>query len=87
MVNRKILVALSGKTFLWDFHESGSLLLTSSLSGTLYLSLLHLACNHRNGSKGLNAFDTRESWGNFLSLSNLMTVQDLKFLVILTEQC
>eukprot|EP00913_Durusdinium_trenchii_P011099 g10421.t1 len=42
VVNRKILVALSLKTFLWDFHESGSLLLTSSLSGTLYLALLHL---------------------------------------------
>eukprot|EP00438_Fugacium_kawagutii_P009558 Skav231888 [mRNA] locus=scaffold708:140597:148943:- [translate_table: standard] len=42
VVNRKILPALSGKTFLWDFHESGSLLLTSSLSGTLYLSLLTL---------------------------------------------
>ena len=61
VVNRKILVALSGKTFLWDFHECGSLLLTSSLSGTLYLSLLHLACTyHHNRSKRFN--DVQHIW-------------------------
>eukprot|EP00439_Symbiodinium_sp_Y106_P032618 s3035_g3.t3 len=48
VVNRKLLVALGLKTFLWDFHESGSLLLTSSLSGTLYLTLLTLL--HRDYS-------------------------------------
>ena len=42
VVNRRKLVIQGLKTFLWDFHESGGLLLTSSLSGTLYLSLLSL---------------------------------------------
>ncbi|CAJ1330597.1 unnamed protein product [Effrenium voratum] len=42
VVNRRKLVIQGLKTFLWDFHESGGLLLTSSLSGTLYLSLLTL---------------------------------------------
>eukprot|EP00435_Cladocopium_sp_Y103_P040164 s652_g10.t2 len=81
VVNRKILVALSGKTFLWDFHESGSLLLTSSLSGTLYLSLLTLlhrdytACARLIGSVGFDEGISAEEF-RLLKMTLFSTMKD-----------
>ncbi|CAK8997192.1 unnamed protein product, partial [Durusdinium trenchii] len=81
VVNRKILVALSLKTFLWDFHESGSLLLTSSLSGTLYLALLtllhrdYIACARLVGSVGFDEGISAEEF-RLLKMILISTAKD-----------